>query len=461
MLEETRESEKVIDDLQESVKRIKLSYADGLYDHQRSLTIQKNKDRETVGSRSQRGVSLRGFAGEGWLYSNSTNVKTTSVRKMANRLGKRKAGAAHDQLLMPQPVKVDKEVPVKKDPTHIPLEEKLQRIRDLFSLAMRMDSRIVDVRVSYSETLMERALVSSVGTRARQLVPRTRISLAVIAREAGVTDYDLATFGGTAGYEVVDAVTEQVVKDTVQGAIEQLKAITPPPGPHRVILDPGVVGTVCHESFGHGLEADQALRGRSYLKDMVGKRVASELVTMYEDPTVEGAHGSYFFDDDGTEARKNTIVENGILVSFIHDMETAASMGAPLTGNSRTQDASRRRFIRMSNTYAKPGDWKLEDMIKDMKDGILMTRWLSGMEDPLGGGMQIVSKKGHLIENGKKTKTLKSITLTGRVLEVLGNVDAVSKEGFVIDSGNCGKGAEDYVPVGSGGTWWRTKGVIG
>ena len=55
---------------------------------------------------------------------------------------------------------------------------------------------------------------------------------------------------------------------------------------------------------------------------------------------------------------------------------------------------------------------------------------------------------------------MKSITLTGRVLEVLGNVDAISKEGFLMDSAICGKGPEDYVPVGEGGTWWRTTAVI-
>jgi TldD protein len=75
--------------------------------------------------------------------------------------------------------------------------------------------------------------------------------------------------------------------------------------------------------------------------------------------------------------------------------------------------------------------------------------------------MQVVSRKGYLIENGVKTKPLKSITLTGRVLEILGRVDAVSKDGFTLDSGNCGKGKEDFVPVSNGGTWWRTTGVIG
>lgn len=461
MSKSSRESDSVIGDLDQALKRIHLPYVDGLYDWQTDLTIRKDKDRESISARSIKGVSLRGFTDHGWRYFNTNSTETVAIRKLVRALDKRRSiRQAAARLRQPDPIKFDRQVPVKKETQDIQLEEKLQRIRDVFNLAKSMDSRIVNVRLTYSETTMERALVTSGGTQARQIIPRTRVILAVIARENDVTDYDFLMLGGTVGYEVVDNLTEATIRDTVQSALQQLKAISPPPGPQRVILDPGVVGTVCHESFGHGLEADQALRGRSYLKDMLGKKVASDLVTMYEDPSFEGAHGSYCFDDDGTLSRKNTLVEKGTLVSFLHDMETATAMNAQLTGNSRTQSASRRRFIRMSNTYADPGDWTLDDMIKDMKNGIMMMRWQSGMEDPLGGGMQVVAKKGYLIENGKTTTPLKSITLTGRVLEVLGNVDAVSKEGFMVDSGNCGKGAEDYVPVGSGGTWWRTRAVI-
>jgi len=370
------------------------------------------------------------------------------------------SAAVSGKLSLPEPIRLGKQSPVKKDPRQITLEEKMHKIRDLFALAHSMDSRIVDVRVNYSETVMERALLTSHGTRARQRIPRTRIALQVIVKDNAVTEYDLLTAGGAAGYEVVDELTEDAVRGAVQGAAEQLKAVPAPRGLKTVILDPGTVGTVCHESFGHGLEADQALRGRSYLRSMLGKRVASEHVTIYEDSSFDGGHGSYYFDDDGALSRKNILVDNGVLVSFLHDIETSAVMNSPLTASSRTQDTSRRRFIRMSNTYSKPGDWTIDEIVRETRSAVMMMRWQFGIEDPLGGGMQVSTKKGYLIENGSKTKPLRSVTLTGRVLEILGNVDAVSKDGFMVDAGNCGKGKEDFVPVASGGTWWRTTGVI-
>ncbi len=454
------DSDNVLGNLQQAVRRIRLPYGDVLFDWQTNLSIRKNKDRESIGTNSIKGISLRAFTRDGWVYANTTKTDLNHVNRLASSLNKKNSPKGTARLSQPDPIKIDKKAPIKKDPQEIPIEEKVQRLREIFNLARTMDPRIADIYVGYSETTLVRLLVTSGGTEARQVIPRTRIGLVAIAKEDGASDSDVASLGGTVGYEVVDDLTETAIRDTVNSAVEQLKAIPAPGGVHKVILDPGVVGVVCHESFGHGLEADQALRGRSYLKDMLGKKVASDLVTMYEDPSYEGAHGSYYFDDDGTPTRKNTLVENGILVSFLHDMETAHAMNAPLTGNSRTQNATRRRFIRMSNTYAKPGDRDSAEMIKDTKEGILMMHWRSGMEDPLGGGMQVVAGKGYLIKNGEKVTPLKSLTLTGRVLDVLGNVDAVSKDGFSINSGNCGKGPEDFVPDGTGGTWWRTTAVI-
>jgi len=111
----------------------------------------------------------------------------------------------------------------------------------------------------------------------------------------------------------------------------------------------------------------------------------------------------------------------------------------------------------MTNTYFEPGDYTLDEMIKEIKYGVMLVHGYFGMEDPLGGAMQNSSKKGFLIENGEKTKLLKSVLLSGSVLETLPKIDAISKGSIEIDGGTCGKGDEDHVPVGSGGTYVRIK----
>lgn len=226
-------SNSVTDDLQEALQKTRLPYSDGLYDSQTDLTIRKNKDRESTSSRSVKGISLRGFSGSGWVYANTNRTDKNAIHDLLRRLNKMRLRPGSAKLTEPSPIKLNRETPVKIQTQDIPTEDKLQKVRSIFNLARSMDSHIVDVRVAYSELNMERVLVTATGTEARQVIPHTRISLAVIVKEGEVTDYDYQTFGGTVGYEVADDLTEEVVGSTVRSAVEQLRAIPPPPGFHR------------------------------------------------------------------------------------------------------------------------------------------------------------------------------------------------------------------------------------
>jgi TldD protein len=114
----------------------------------------------------------------------------------------------------------------------------------------------------------------------------------------------------------------------------------------------------------------------------------------------------------------------------------------------------------MTNTYFEPGDYELEEMMSEIKNGVMLIHGYFGMEDPLGGGMQGTSKKGYLIENGQKTKLVRAVALSGSVLELLQNIDAISKDTLRLDGGTCGKGAEDFVPVSSGGSFIRVNNAL-
>jgi TldD protein len=130
------------------------------------------------------------------------------------------------------------------------------------------------------------------------------------------------------------------------------------------------------------------------------------------------------------------------------------------TGNGRAQDPFRRVFVRMTNTYFEAGDWQLEEMLEGVKFGVLTDRFISGMEDPVGGGFEAKALRGFLIENGKVTDVLRSFTLTGKALEILKTTDAMGKE-LRLDGGNCGKGNEDMVPVSDGGPYCRSRIILG
>jgi len=291
-------------------------------------------------------------------------------------------------------------------------------------------------------------------------LPNARIAVAPIAREGSVVDYDYLIESGQMGFEIFDYFTNEKLEEVIKNSLEMLKAEAPPSGKTTIILDPSMVGMIAHESFGHGLEADQVLRDRSYLKQYLHKQVASEVCTIYDNPSIEDQISSYFFDDEGIQSGNNLLVEDGILKNFIYDRRTAGEFNASPQGNGRRESFAHPVLVRMTSTYFNSGDYDLNEMISEIKEGIMLVHGSFGMEDPLGGGLQCTSKKAYLIENGEKSKILKQTALSGQVLDLLMNIDAVSKDKLKLGGGTCGKGNEDRVPVTDGGSYIRVKNAL-
>ena len=431
-------------------------YFDILYDSISSTIIAKTPSAENFSVNTKKsGIVARSFLGS-WKEvaieaSGDMNIIKTKIPKVSNNGN---LIAEFDSWSL------NKEIKSKIDPANVPIDEKIKRVREIYKYVKNADERIINVQVKYLELLIERIFVNNEGCKLRQVIPRTRVFVVPIAKEGSVVDYDYFVKSGEIGFEIFDSIENEVLDQAVKNSLAMLKAELPPAGRNTIILDSQMAGLIAHESFGHGLEADQILRDRSYLKQHLNKQVASEICTIYDTPSIEKKLGSYFFDDEGIKAGHNILVENGILKNFIYDRRTASELKATPQGNGRRESFAHPVNVRMSNTYFGSGDYKLEEMISEIKDGVMLVHGFFGMEDPLGGGMQCTSKKGYLIKNGEKTKILKATALSGDVLEMLKNIDAVSKDVLKLDGGTCGKGTEDMVPVTSGGSYLRAKNAL-
>ncbi len=451
-------------DLLESVDAFlggKVEYWDALCDAQSSCTIQKDKVDEQISTPELTGVLIRAFKDGVWFSSSTYKKDKETLANLAKKLIKPVQRSKNPIKLKPlRAQKIDKKLPFKKDPTEIPLEEKLGNVRRLYKIASELDKRIINPRVRYADNKIERVFVNSEGSRMSQSITRTRIFLVPIAREGDKIRADYIVRGKAEGYEVIEKTDfEEMAKKAVKSSIELLGAKTPPSGEFMVIVDPAMAGLIAHESFGHGLEADQVIRDRSYLSSLVGEKVASEQTTIIDSSVLPGAWGSYVFDDEGVPARENILLEKGVLKGFLHDRLTASALGAEPTGSSRVESFLTKHFVRMSNTYFTSGDMTLEELLEPVKHGVMLVNASFGMEDPLGGGIQCTSNRGYMIENGKKASPLTDIALSGSVLDLLKNIEGASKD-FEVDPGTCGKGSEDFVPVGSGGGYLRIKNAI-
>lgn len=340
--------------------------------------------------------------------------------------------------------------PVQIDPLEMSTQEKLDRCRELHRRAKDRDPRIVNVHVMYRE-LNEHAIFADAGADLAQRVQRVNMHLFVVAAgESGEVRYDYRTKSGSAGWEVLNWSDEEI-QGLVDGAIALLSAERIEPGEYRIISSPGVSGTICHESFGHGVETDMFLKERARAAHFIDKVVASPLVGIVDDPGLAGSYGSYFFDDEGYMSAPTMIVENGIFRRGITDRYSATALDIPRSANGRRQDYSRKAYARMSNTYFSAGSTTLEEMIAQVDHGIYLDKWSSGMEDPQGWGIQVTCHYGHEIKGGRITdRIFAPIGISGYVPDVLQSITAVGSQ-VVMEAGTCGKGHKESVPVAAGG----------
>ncbi len=456
--------EEIIEKFKEAVDGInrKKLYVDILYDRTSLTRIYKSRTEEKFILRPELvGFVVRGYKGGKWreFGLNKLEDLKDTMEKLTRMNSPSKQPVSLREF---ESWKVDQEIRGELPPADIPIHEKADAVKEIHSAIQKADERVINPVVAYNDETMERIFVNNEGCELRQKIPRTRFFIQPIVKEGTRTEFDYYSTSGEVGFELIKSISEEIIEQAVQNSLELLEAEKAPSGNFPVIVDPDMAGLIAHESFGHGLEADQILRDRSYLKKYLNKPVASEFCNLCDSPVVEGELGSFYFDDEGIRAKKTVLVEEGILKNVLHDRYTASAMDLPPGGNGRRESYSHKLHVRMTNTYFEAGDWNLEEMIEGIKYGVMLIRGFYGMEDPIAGGMQVSSKKGYLIEKGERTKLLSAITMSGYVLDVLKSIDAVGKGPVDFRGGTCGKGHEDYVPVTTGGPYFRAqKGVVG
>ena len=267
-------------------------------------------------------------------------------------------------------------------------------------------------------------------------------------------------YSGGCGVNSLDALDElDSIKDECSDvALKLLDAQSIKPGKYEIITDPSISGLIAHEAFGHGVEMDMFVKNRAKAKNFVGKRVASDLVNMYDGASACLSAASYFFDDDGVEASSTNIIKNGILQTGISDSLSALELKTTPTGNGRRESYKRKVYTRMTNTFFKEGDSKLKDMIASVKHGYYLCQTNNGMEDPKNWQIQCTACYGLEIKDGKFTgKMVAPVVISGYVVDLLSSISMVSDRCKVIGSGMCGKGHKEWVFVSDGGPYLKAE----
>jgi TldD protein len=399
---------------------------------------------EEIAQAPFQGAAVRALARGAWGFVTTDNADGLKDEiALADRIARKIDGHENlDLALAPAGRSID--VPVKKDPKNLSLEEKVALLREIEDAAKAKG--VSSTQAVYSEVELLTHYTSSEGLDLESKMVRTGFVISAVAHRNGLYQTDGEGRSGVGGLELFDREDPVALAKVVgETAVALLDAQSPKGGTFPVILDQELAGVFVHEAVGHATEGDIILEGDSCLEGKIGQQIGSELVTVKDDPSLM-RNGYYPFDDEGSKAQETVLVENGVLKSYLNSRETAGRLGG-VPRNARAEGTDR-PVVRMSNTFIDNGDWKLEEILEELGSGVYLAGSRGGQVSTGEGVFQFNAKRGYLVENGVKTKLLRDVSLSGKILQTMLDVKAVGND-LKFNSGRCGK-AGQLVPVSDG-----------
>jgi TldD protein len=414
---------------------------------------------ETLSEAIAIGGHVRACYRGGWGFASFNDLQGLADRVEEAISAARLVGQDETLLAPIEVVQVACQLPLQgTDPRHVPLVRKKQLCSHYADLLRSLDDRITTTSVRYSDVAQRVLLVTSEGTLVDQSWSDMEMRFAATARDGNQVQTGRETTGSRRAYEDLENLDDQVLGS----ARRALGALDLPPvrgSTYDVVIDPILTGLFVHEAFGHLSEADMTYENPDLLEAMsMGRRFGPETLQIFDGAAPGGHRGSYFYDDEGTPASTTQLIQNGVLVGRLHSRETAGKLGEQPTGNARCLNYQYSPLVRMTNTWIEQGTTPLSDLFADIKEGVYARNWLEGMTN--GEMFTFTAGEAWMIRNGQLAEPVRDVTLSGNVFRTLADIVAIGDDFYWDESGGCGKGGQNGLPVGCGGPSLRIKNVI-
>ena len=234
------------------------------------------------------------------------------------------------------------------------------------------------------------------------------------------------------GYIVASSINEvipkKIAKQSVNEAVSKLGGKSIASGVYKTIIYNKAMASIL-KTFACNFSADKVQKGLSLLKDKEGEIIASNLVTIIDDPLFDNGLSSTPFDDEGVSTYTKEIISNGKLITFLHNLKTANKAGVKSTGNGFKSSYASSISVSESNLYLKGGNKSLEELMEHINEGIMITD-LAGLHsgaNTISGDFSLAAK-GFYIKDGKKSFPIEQITLSGNYFDLLKNIVEVGDD---------------------------------
>ncbi|MBD2256450.1 TldD/PmbA family protein [Pseudanabaena sp. FACHB-2040] len=414
---------------------------------------------ETLSEGISLGGHVRACYKGGWGFASFNTLESLASRVEEAILAAHLVGDDETLLASIEAVQASLVLPLTgTDPRQISISRKKDLCSHYADILQSVDDRITTTSVRYGDVTQQVLLATSDGTLIEQSWSDMEMRYAATARNGETVQTGRETTGSRRAYEDLENLDDQV-REAAQRAVEALALPAVRGNNYQVVIDPILTGLFVHEAFGHLSEADMTYENPDLMEVMtLGRRFGPDFLQIFDGAAPEGHRGSYFYDDEGTPASTTQLIKDGVLVGRLHSRETAGKLEEAPTGNARCLNYHYSPLVRMTNTWIERGTTPVKDLFSDIKEGVYARNWLGGMTN--GEMFTFTAGEAWMIRNGELAEPVRDVTLSGNVFRTLGDIEAIGDDFYWDESGGCGKGGQNGLPVGCGGPSLRIRNVV-
>jgi len=405
------------------------------------------------------GVGIRIFDGINAVYAYTNDASRDNLIKVA----KEAAGAVKERKM----VKVndfvvlnfDKISPVAVPYNTIAKKAVVDMLRLAGNSAFDANAAITQTSCNYLDVVTDVLIANSEGVWGEDTRARTRVMVSAVASGANEKQTASRGPGAQRGFEFYDGIDfAQLGRDCAEEAVKMLSAGYAPSGKMDVVIDNGFGGVIFHEACGHSLEATGVAKKASEFWDKKGKQIANPIVTAIDDGTMPNEWGSQNMDDEGGKPRRNVLIQDGILNTFLVDKLNGLRMGEESTGSGRRQNYRFAPTSRMTNTFIAAGSSSRDDIVSSTEYGLYAKRMGGGSVSPGTGDFNFAVLEAYMIRGGKIAEPVRGASLIGKGSQVLMNIDMISDD-MTMEQGMCGS-VSGSIPTNVGQPMIRVKDIL-
>jgi TldD protein len=406
---------------------------------------------EELSSGRDRGAGIRVVVGDTTGFAHTADLTEAGLLAAAEAAAAAaRSGGGGAKIVALTPRVTERGYDVVTYPQDVPKADKVALLTTADQVARSFGNGITQVSATVADSRRHILVANTEGVFATDDAVRTLFVVSCVASGDTGMQTGRESVGHTIGWELFDRYdVEDLAGRAAERALTKLAARPAPSGQLPVVIGSGGGGVLFHEACGHGLEADLVGKGASVFRDRVGQLVASPKVTLVDDGTMATEWGHVGIDDEGTSAKRNVLIEDGVLSDYMWDGLRARKDGRASSGNGRRQSYQHLPMVRMTNTYLLAGDDDPDDIISSTDHGVFVKHLGGGQVNTATGDFVFGMTEAYLIEDGKITDPLREGNLIGNGPEVLANIDAVGTDFAMGPPGTCGKDGQG-VPVGDG-----------